>query len=112
MNMNIGRTAALAALLIANSALADTFETTTLETQVPSDRNGSLIVRKCATCTPTLVRLDQNSAFRVGDADVDFHAFRSYVRGAGDRFLNISYDARTGAVKRLRVDGRLQRQAR
>jgi hypothetical protein len=110
--MNIGKSAALAALLLSSQAFADTFETTTRETQLPGDRNGSLVVRKCPSCAPTLARLDERSTFRVGDTDVDFQTFADYVHGTGERFLNVSYDARTGAVTRLRVDGRLQRRAR
>lgn len=110
--MKTGRTAALAALLISGQALADSFETTTLETQVPRDRNGSLVVRKCSTCAPTLVRLDEKSTFRVGRDEVEFAVFADFVRGAGERYLNVSYDPRTGAVQRLRVDGRLPPRAR
>lgn len=110
--MNIGKSVALAAVLLSGSVLADSFETTTHETQLPGDRNGSLVVRKCTSCPPTLARLDEKSTFRIGDTDVDFKTFANYVHGTGERFLNVSYDARTGAVKRLRVDGRLQRRAR
>lgn len=110
--MHIGISAALATLLISGQALADSFETTTRETQLPGDRNGSIVVRKCPTCAPTLVRLDEKSTFRVGPSDVDFRVFSEYVRGAGERYVNVSYDARTGAVRRVRVDGQLPRRAR
>lgn len=100
------RTAALAAFAFAGVAAADSFETTTLETPVPTDRNGSLTVRACATCPLKLVRLDTASTFHVGKSEVEHVDFMRFLDSGGERYLNVSYDPRTGLVKRLRVPGR------
>ncbi len=109
--MNITRkrtstlTAALAALAFGGTAAADSFETTTLATAVPAERNGSLTVRACSTCPPRLVRIDASSRFLIGDSEVDHAQFVRFIASGGDRYLNVSYNPRTGLVKKLHVPG-------
>ncbi len=98
---------ALAAFAMAGTAAADSFETTTLSTQVPTDPNGSITVRKCSICPLRLVRLDATSTFRIGDSEVSREQFLRFIATGGERYLNVSYDGRTGLIKRLRVPGRL-----
>jgi len=69
-------------------------------------------VRKCGTCAPRLVRLTQQSEFKVGRDEVDFDQFRRFLATAGERYLNVSYDPATGNVIRLRVSGKLPRRPR
>ncbi|NJO13201.1 MAG: hypothetical protein HC872_06765 [Gammaproteobacteria bacterium] len=98
-----------ALLLLAGTARADSFETSTRATEVPADSNGSLLVRPCSTCAPTLVRLTGESQFKVGRTEVDFAEFRRVVAEGGERYLNVSYDPATGNVIRLRLSGTLPR---
>lgn len=100
---------AAALLLIAGGAHADSYETSTRATEVPADSNGSLLVRSCNTCAPTLARLTEQTQFKVGRTAVDFAEFRRAIAEGGERYLNISYDPATGNVVRLRVSGTMPR---
>lgn len=102
----------IAALLLAGGAHAGSYETSTHATPVPDSASGSLPVRSCPTCAPTLVRLGAQSQFRIGRDLVSFDEFRQFVRNADERYLHVSYDSTTNTVIRLRVDGQIARRAR
>lgn len=97
-------------LLLASSLQAGpssdqySYETSTFETSVPNELHGSLTVRRCATCPPTLVRLKNDSVFRVGRREVTFQAFRDHVRAGDNLMMTVHYNMREGTVKRIVVE--------
>ena len=101
----------LAALLTAATAGAtlnmveQAIETTTFVVSLPDAANGSMSVKSCAQCKPVLLRLTSRSTFVLGSTPVQYKEFLGFARGSENLALNIFYEAKSGNITRLRMNG-------
>jgi hypothetical protein len=86
--------------------LEQAIETSTFVVSLPDGDTGSMAVKSCPQCKPLLLRLTPQSRFVVGGgAQVPYAEFLALARGSGDQGLNIFYDAKSGTITRLAMNG-------
>lgn len=114
MSQQLLRTILALSVILSTSAsaadfeiLEDAVETNTVSVSIPTDSKGSIAVRACGTCPTILLRLTEESTYRIGESEVAFEEFASYVSDAGKRNLTILYTPKSRKITRLLVAGEL-----